>query len=285
MFTDETATPRRLEILLDTLREFRSGLEPKTLKRLLQPEPLAPGGTKIAEHMLMAARELQLVEDRDGGKVALATKARTPDSRTAILEAFDRRVFTSTEIEPHFALFFSFVLGLGKAAHAKRPKEEAWVEEYRTKVHGGRPPKPFNTTALGGLHRWYDYVGLGWYDPANNFQPNPYPRLRRELSGIFGRARNLDSEAFMTALARQCPELDGGELFQQANPRHEGATTKECTLGLSHALVELDLDGVLRISRPGDSSGWSIRAAEPQIEPTPDRAGSRISSIELLTRD
>jgi hypothetical protein len=282
MFTDVYVTPRRLEVLLDTLRKFRGGLAPKMLQRLLQPEPLAPNGTPVAAATLSAARELQLVEDREGGKVSLTTKVRGQDSRTAILEAFDRCVLTSTEVESHFALFFSYVLGLGKAAHAKRRNLDVWVEEYRNRVHDGKPPKPFNDTALTGLHRWYDYVGLGWYDPADNFQPNPYVRLQRQLRAIFGRARNLDSEAFMTALAHQCPELDGGGVFKQANPHHEGATTKECTLGLSHALIELDLDGVLHISRPGDSSGWSIRAAEPQIEPTPDRAGTRISTVELL---
>jgi hypothetical protein len=282
MFTDSDVTPLRLEILLDTLRAFRGGLEQRTLSRLLQPEPLTTAGTRVAGATFSAAEELGLVEKRSD-KVALAAEARSAEAPAAIRSAFDRVVLTATAVEPHFALYFSYLLGLGKALYAKRPNKESWVNEYRTKVDNV-PNEPFNKTSLSGFDRWYDYIGLGWYDPADNFQPQPYDRLERTLPVIFGKTKRLESDEFMTRLARHCPELDGGTLFRQANRGYDGDATRVCTLGLSHALIELDHVGVLRLFRPGDSSGWSINDAEPQREAHPDRAGSRITTIELLTR-
>jgi hypothetical protein len=230
---------------------------------------------------LSAARELGLLEER-GDKIVLTTKARSEDAPTAIRAAFDEVVLTGTNVEPHFALYFAYLLGLGKELYTKRPKKAAWVSEYTTHVDDV-PAKPFNETSLSGFDRWYDYIGLGWYDPGDNFQPLPYDRLERKLSTIFGKAKRLDSDEFMTRLAAHCPELDGGSLFRQANRSYDGDATRVCTLGLSHALIELDHAGVLRLIRPGDSSGWSINDAEPQREAHPDRAGSRITTLEFLT--
>jgi hypothetical protein len=279
MFTDVVVTPVRLEILLDVLRSARGGLESKTLYRLLQPEPLA-GMPAVASATLSAARELELVEER-GEKYVLSGEAKALDAAAAIRAAFDRKVLTGTEVEPHFALFFAYLLGLGKGLYAKRASNQVWVDEYHANVQG-IPALPFNTTSISGFHRWFDYVGLGWYDPSDNFQPLPYDRLERALPAIFGKARQLDSDDFMSRLAARCPELDGGALFRQANRAYDGDATRVCTLGLSHALNELDHAGVLRLTRPGDSSGWSIEAAEPAREAHADRAGARITSLAHL---
>lgn len=281
MFTDSYVTPLRLEILLDTLRAFRNGLETSVLYRLLQPKPLA-GGTPVASATMSAARELGLVE-KDGDKVFLTPEARSLDSATIIRTAFDRVVLTGTDVEPHFALYFSYLIGLGKNIYVKRAKREAWEEEYKANVQD-IPVEPFNTTKITGFDRWFDYIGLGWYDPANNFQPMPYERLGRVLPAIFGKDSRLDCDIFMERLATHCPELDGGALFRQANRAYDGDTTRVLTLGLSHALIELDHSKILRLIRPGDSSGWSIAEAEPQREAHADRAGSRITTLELLAR-
>ena len=108
-------------------------------------------------------------------------------------------------------------------------------------------------------------VWLCWpwlVDPAGNFQPNPYDRLRRVLPLIFGKVRRLASDEWMRRLTDHCPDLDGGSLFRQANPGYS-ADSKKCSVGLSHALMELHLDSVIRLDRPADSAGWSIEDAEP----------------------
>jgi len=132
------------------------------------------------------------------------------------------------------------------------------------------------------LHRWLNYVGLGWYDPVDSFQANPYERLLRALPSLFGRQHKLDADRFVTTLGATCPELDGGEIFLQANHEWQSAD-KKCSLGLSHALIELHLDGVIRLNCPADSAGWSVGEAEP---PRDDNFRSdRFAVIELLARD
>ena len=83
----------------------------------------------------------------------------------------------------------------------------------------------------------------------------------------------------MEKLAATCPELDGGDIFRQANPSWE-KSDKKCTLGLSHALIELHLDQVIRLACPADSAGWSIKDAEPPGDE--DFKSEKFDSLELI---
>jgi hypothetical protein len=283
MFTDNPVTPVRLEILIGLLRECSRGLSRKEVCRLLQPEPLNPdtSGGSPAVATVKAALELELAEEQ-GGQLSLKPACRKEsDSRVAILRAFDARVLASADVEKYFALFYAYYLGLGKKAYAYRASnKEQWAEQFNSAVFGdAAQDNRFNSTKLTGLHRWFSYVGLGWFDPVGEFQANPYERLQRALPIIFGRQKRLGVDDFMAQLAGHCPELDGGSLFVQANPRWS-ADDRRCTLGLSHALIELHLDKIIRLSCPADSSGWDIREAEP---PGGDSFGSsKIAALELL---
>lgn len=282
MFTDDQATPVRLEILIDLLRTFPRGLPRDSASRLLQPESLGDN-TKAAKATIKAALELELARE-EAEVLKLAETAKKKEPRAAILEALDQRVLSNTETEPYFALFYAYMLGLDKPSHEQRRDRTTWVTEFNKAVFKGiEQPNQFNETKWTGLHRWLAYAGLGWYDPAEHFQPNPYDRLHRALPSMFPKQKKLSSEDWMEQLARTCPELDGGELFLRANPSYS-PESKKCTLGLSHALTELDLDGVVRLYRPGDSAGWSIEDAEPPIEAASEKKGTRISFIELLTK-
>jgi hypothetical protein len=250
--------------------------------RLLQPEPLGDN-TQAAKATIRAALELELArEDADALKPTDVAKKKEP--RAAILDALDQRVLSSTETEPYFALFYAYILGLDKQAQEQRRDRNTWVTDFnRVVFRGVEQPNRFNPEKLTGLHRWFAYAGLGWYDPTERFQPNPYDRIERALPSMFAKQKKLSSEDWMEQLAKTCPELDGGELFLRANPGYN-ADSKKCSLGLSHALIELDLNGVILLYRPGDSAGWSIEEAEPPIETASDKKGTRISFIELLIK-
>jgi len=285
MFTDDQTTPVRLEILIDLLRGSPRGIPRESVNRLLQPEPLSGEKTGAARATIRAALDLEVATEQ-GDTLKLSEAAKKVDTRSAVLKAIDRRVLSTTEVELYFALFFSYHLGMDKAAQSARRDGPAWVKGFnQTVFRGEEQTNAFNPTKLSGLHRWFGYAGLGWYDPGSTqeFQPNPYERLRRALPRIFGKSKKLTSEDWMTRLGEQCPELDGGLLFRQANPRYS-AESKKCSLGLSHALVELDLDGVIHLSRPADSAGWSIEDAEPPIESASDKKGTRLSFVELLAK-
>jgi hypothetical protein len=226
-----------------------------------------------------AALDLELAEERHGTLTLSSSCKKEKNTRIAILSAFDEKVLANTEVEKYFALFYAYYLGLGRAVYrlAKQSGEE-WAEQFNGDVFSGvLQENPFNRTKLTGLHRWLSYVGLGWYDPAGSFQTNPYKRILRVLPTVFSGNRKLSSDAFMSQLAEACPELDGGEIFRKAN-RDWKSADKQCSLGLSHALIELHEDGVIRLDCPADCQDWSLKEAEP---PRDDNFnGDRFASVE-----
>ena len=184
--------------------------------------------------------------------------------------------------EPFFALFYSYYLGTDQGFEDRRPDE--WVGGFINDVYEGmHQDNPFNTTKFSGLNRWYSYAGLGWYD-GNIFQANPYERIKRSLPKIFsGKSKKkLDGEKFIKQIGALCPELDGGEIFIKGNKyRPYNISDKKCSSGLSHALVELHEDKVIKLYCPGDSQGWYINKAEPIVDDTVKHP-FRIQQVEYL---
>lgn len=277
MFTDAPVTPARVEVLVDLFRKMEIGkLTRVGVYELVQPKALPDvgSGREQAKATVRACIELGLL-DADGVNLRSAISGDDPRStRRIVLDAIDERVLSRIDIEPYFALFYSYVLGLGAAANAPRKKDE-WVNGFSGKR---AESNPFNPTKLDGLHRWMRYAGLGWYDPSGEFQANPCGRLERRLPRIFGGKSRVFGEEFMHELSVACPELDGGSIFVQANQRYDRAR-RECTLGLGHALVELHSNGVIRLHCAEDSRGWSIAEAEPERDGKTLRA-DRIDIVE-----
>jgi hypothetical protein len=266
MFTDDLATPTRVETLIELIRSDESRRwSSETLGQLLQPDtlpdvkPNRPQATK----MLRAATELGLIKVTDAGNVILTVRGDSRSTGELVRAAIDEQVLGKTDVEPFFAPFYSFVLGLEKLAAVYRAYPE-WVKNFADAYPPAAGANQFNKDKLTGLHRWFSYAGLGWYDPRSVFQCNPYERLQRRLPCIYGGDRELPARVFMSRLADCCPELDGGTIFLEVNPTYDPAR-RRCTLGLGHALVELHLDEVLRLHCPPDSDGWDIRdAAAPR---------------------
>jgi hypothetical protein len=236
---------------------------------LLQPKSLSPteGSGSPSASTVKAATDLQLVLEESGMLSLSSVYRKLHTSRDAIIQAFDELVLGSTAVEKYFALFYAYYLGLGKKANEFRSfNKEQWADAFNESVFGSEiQENRFNGTKLTGLHRWFNYIGLGWYDPYENFQANPYERLKRVLPNIFTQGNELKIDSFMTKLAEACPELDGGRIFKEANP-HWSNSEKRCTLGLSHSLIELHIDEVIRLSCPADTgglTGWDIGDAVP----------------------
>ncbi|MGE5610087.1 MAG: hypothetical protein ACM359_12600 [Bacillota bacterium] len=281
MFTDEYATPTRLEVMIDLLRDLRSQqrtVDAEMLCNLLQPDGL-PNLNPLrgqSKKVLQAAKELGLVID-DGRKVTLAGIERLSrrSTRDWVLEAFDQKVLSDTQIEPYFALFYSYMLVQRSSDRGRTPDE--WARDFNRDVFKDQPmPNPFNTDKISGMHRWMRWAGLGWYDPKETFLCNPYDRIRRNLPAVFGDNSRLDDEAFISALGRECPELDSGKIFNQVCPDQ---SKHQLSAGSAQALVDLHLDGVITLHTALDASGWSLEQAEPV-----DLEGPRFHAVELSRR-
>jgi len=266
VFSDQPVTPKRLEILVGAIAEYgrSNALHRESLLEMLQPETLPDykENSRVAgEQTLRAARDLGIVEEVNDGWV-ITESYRGRESGEAILVALDNRVLADTEVEPYFALFYSFLLGLGPTADSRRDDQE-WASSFNNEVFRGVPQSnPFNATKVRGLWRWFPYVGLGWADSNDVFQCEPYDRVRRALPRIFGTDRRLDSDVLLTRLSTACPELDGGQIFRLANPGISDGG-RALTLGLAQALVALHEDNVVVLHCPADSRGWDLSVAEP----------------------
>ena len=265
MFTDEPVTPVRVETLVDLLRNSRRRFDRAKLLRVLQPEPLPDlredSKRAQAKATLRAASELELVVTENGSLRTTIESGDARPTREIVLEALDRLVLSSLAVEPYFALFFSYLLAQGKAGDGA--KDDNLILGFQHDVFAGeRTNNPFNSPKLAGLKRWLHYAGLGWFDTERIFQANPYERLRRSLPSLFSDDVKLGGGEFMKRLAVACPELDGGAIYRRADPKWS-PDGKKCSLGLSHALLELHLDGFIQLHCFQDSRGWSIAEAEP----------------------
>lgn len=281
MFTDDPATPLRLETLLNVLREFEGEASREDLQALMEPPglPDATAGTKGVTATIRAALELELVTEE---RVLKLRVPRDQTVRSAVLDGIDAKVLSGVEVEPYFARFYSYVLASGHGDMGNR-KQEAWASDFRERCKEmGLLENPFNPTKLTALLRWYRYSGLGWHDPDDVFQCCPAERIRRRLSAIFGKRKNLAGDAFVEGLSRACPELDGGTIYREVDPAFDPAH-RELSSGVSHALVALHEDGWIRLHCEPDSRGWSIAAASPPRDAT--LRSERIDSVELLLQE
>ncbi|WP_353646246.1 hypothetical protein [Mesorhizobium sp. WSM2239] len=266
MFTDSEATPARVEMLLEVVRSMSDRkLDASTIRQLLQPEGLPARTSKSdqAGRAITAARELDLIEDQAGGIIRASRTRDNRSARTAVVEAIDDKVLRDDKIEPWFGLFYAFLLGRDESAATGKDAGEHWEARFERELFGGaKQPNRFNDSKYRGFRRWFRYCGLGWHDGEDRFHPNPYDRVARQLPAIFSQGRDLLIDVFMDRLSQQCPELDGGHFFLRTNPNWD-RSARTISLGLSHALVDLHLDGVLVLNCPLDSDGWSIAKAAP----------------------
>jgi hypothetical protein len=270
MFTDGPATPVRLEVLLDVIKSKADGIKREVLYELLQPSSLSGRGQDTTKNTLSAAKELGLVEEKTANTIKLGEGFdRKKSAQENILNAIDQKVLTNAKIELHLALFFAYCLGLDTALYEGVSwSNDEWADKFNEDVFQNELGKnPFNATKYTGLNRWLSYIGLGWYDSNGQFQPDPAERLLRALPAIFGSKKKLPGDDFMEKLAEACPELDGGKLFLQANKyRVYDPTQKQCSLGLSQALLGLHEDGRIRLTCTNDSRSWIIGIAEPTYD-------------------
>jgi hypothetical protein len=283
MFTDGPATPVRLEVLLDVLGKYSSGLKRGVIYELLQPVPLSRGGQNTVKDTLSATLKLDLAEEKQGVIKLKKDYDKKKSAKENILRAIDQKVLSSLKIEKYLALYYAYYLGLDKEVyHRSAFTREDWANHFNKDVFNNEPQvNPFNRDKHTGLDRWLSYIGLGWYDSSEHFQTNPYERLLRALPFIFGRKSKLEGDQFMVQLAQVCPELDGGKIFLQANEyRNYNPEDKQCTLGLSHALVDLHKDEIIRLDCPVDSPGWNIGLAQPSRDDS--IKSDRITLIEYL---
>ncbi len=271
MFIDKPTVPARLEVLLDVLHLMHGRKADKeTVYTLLQPEGL-PNITESSEQAnvhISAAEQLELITKDAEGNFRLNYKVRGKhDARGRVIAAFEATVLAKTDVERWAARMYAFLLQLPPSRLAG-----ATLENLTTQFMNGLPAEiapvnPMNPTKLRHYLLWYAYSGLGWFGPQGEFVADPTTRLERALPTIFGQDDTLDASEFMTRLAAQCPELDGGHLFREIGAAWYAASDRQCTTGFASALRNLHDEGVIGLRCPRDSKGWDLSLAGHVNEP------------------
>jgi hypothetical protein len=282
MFTDSPATPARVEVLLSLVLEMRERkFDRSTIKNLLQPDglPDLKSESSQASEALAAAIELGLVKE-DGEKnfrPAWDTR-RGLAVREVLVGALEDKVLGRTDVEPYFAPFYSFLIAQEIDVAGSGADGTKWAEAFN-RARGDRSDRnPFNNVKYTGLRRWMRYSGLGWHDSKDNFIPCPYERIRRALPSVFGKSKKLDGVEFITRLGAHCPELDGGSVFAEINPKFDSGF---CTRAVASVLRDMHDEDLLAINCPHDSRGPSLELAGEERDPKRGLSSDRIDSIEL----
>lgn len=134
----------------------------------------------------------------------------------------------------------------------------------------GDDKRPFNSTKFNAWRKWAAFLGFGWIwrfgtGTREILIPDATIRLRPLLTTVFGEDTMLSFGVFMDRVARHCPELDGGVLFNYCWQASRGAEIRGNTLSLmlSTGLRTLHTSGVLRLSEQADAqSVWHLYPAQ-----------------------
>jgi len=134
----------------------------------------------------------------------------------------------------------------------------------------------FNGTKLAPLRRWTAFLGLSVELPGEGDYPSVSERLSRELvrEGL-PVGEELPAATLLATIAKRMPYLDGGALFEAMTERMGvGRSTRTLSPVLSHALRDLDEEGLIEIGARGDATGLVWLA--------PDRF-SAVSTMQFVT--
>ncbi len=273
MFTDKPTIPARLETLLEVLYVMRARKADRSaLRALVQPSglpDLSDQSRQVDDH-LSAAQELGLIASDEDGNYRLTYRVKAEhEAKRSVLEAFDKVALGGTSAEPWASRFYGFLIAQESDVV---PAGEGPIREITRAFMESLPAQvdrrnPMNLEKFRALTRWYQYAGLGWFDPEGSFVPDPMRRIQRVLDSVFIGEPTLDSSSFMARLASLCPELDGGALFSEVTAAVYSVAERRCTRALATALRNLHDLGYLRLFCPRDSKGWSLERGGSVLVP------------------
>lgn len=130
------------------------------------------------------------------------------------------------------------------------------ISEALGRAEDGDEERVFNSTKLSAWKDWMIFLGLGWNDlpGTKGFLPDPSRRIAEELLALNGSRSRVEGEAFIAAVAKGLPYLDGGALFREAcDTRGVHPSKGLISRLLSQALRILESDGVLKFDIEGDT--------------------------------
>lgn len=288
MFTDNPTIPAQLETLLDVVELMKEKvLDRESLRSLIQPKGL-PGISEASKQVnahVSAAQDLQLITfDENQNIRPNYTVTKNISTRERIIAAFDKIALGNADTEFWAGRFYAYILIANPDwIDSGTESQGRWITNFNDSLPRNIPRNnPMNQSKYQPLIRWYVYAGMGWIDPAESFVPDPTKRIIRALPDIFVENKRLDHSEFMSRLALLCPELDGGNLFNEITVGKYSINDRICTRAVAIALRNLHDKKILKISCPSDNLGWSLSLSGGF--PLSGEVSNRFDSIELIKK-
>src|SRR5690606_8894174 len=124
----------------------------------------------------------------------------------------------------------------------------------------------FNQCKLKGWLTWAAFLSWGCrWKPSDPLAPDAHGRLRQALPGLVPASGAMPSRTLAERLARRCPELDGGVLFEQCWQVSRSAEVRgnRLSLMLSTGLRALHEAGKIKLIYRADATDvWQLHPAE-----------------------
>jgi hypothetical protein len=143
--------------------------------------------------------------------------------------------------------------------------------DFNQKIFPDQEGRAMNPTKISGWEVWAAFLGWGWYGRVRGrtdavLMPDAYDRLKPLLAELLPTGpRTVPFGAFADRLRVHCPELDGGELFEQCWQACRGGEVRgnRLSLMLSTALRSLDDDRSINLERQADATEtWLLFPAQ-----------------------
>jgi hypothetical protein len=272
-------TPHRLHSLVRLVSRLDSPTREELLN-LLQPPGLIDN-QDAAKAVYGAARQHNLIyEQADGDKKVTLHPDLSCSAKVESVEAF--RAYMRQQLlgidddgKDNYLLnlFTAWYVVQNERVfqHSKREtimrfNAELYPQEEADDQDQGRA---FNEVKFNAWLPWATFLGFGWsmrFGPTDMLMPDSYDRLKALVPDLLSEEEKfVPFGIFAGRLAKACPELDGGKLFEMCWQASRGAEIRgnRLSLMLSTALRVLHKSGKIELMRQPDATDmWQLYPAE-----------------------
>jgi hypothetical protein len=133
-----------------------------------------------------------------------------------------------------------FAVNNGK--YLKKPDLGVMATDFNRAFDSGADGRALNSTKLQGMDDWMIFLGFGWKMTNFFIIPDASGRIEPLIDGLLPAGKETLMGEFMKKLAKKCPELDTGILFEKSRQTVAGnnLANNQISLMLSIALRTLE---------------------------------------------
>ena len=272
LMTDIQGTPERVWSLLNLIHAHGGEITRVAVKQWLDPFDSDPKDTAVT-NTIGAATSLGLVSSS-----ARAMKSELPEcpkDLSAFSDLVHSRLAQVTSDHGDSVVLEAFAWFVARCA---KESGTTWISQHSTNelcdlirhdITVGTDDKRFNTTRYPRWRDWIGFIGLGVDIPGKgttSFYPYVTECLEKQISSLQAQlgTNKLEGQAFLAAISKAMPYLDGGPLFEVAAKRIKWTPSpRQLSPVLSIALRDLHDEQIVELVMHGDARDAYTLAHDP----------------------